>query len=126
MQAHHKVLFDFLIASQQWVAAFNAGNARQCADTYIDNAVMEAQPFGIYTGRDAIYSFWNDLVSKGATNLQYLQPVLEVIDANTVLLSANWSMNIGHGRIYRERWVQQDGRWMLADDHFGLLGSHGE
>lgn len=122
MQSEHIALIDTLKASRAWVAAFNAGDARQCADTYIETALMETEPFGKFSGRDAIHAFWADLVQQGATRLQYHRPTLEAVDENMVRLSADWSMNIGHGRILRETWIREAGRWMIADDSFVLLG----
>ncbi|WP_137938279.1 nuclear transport factor 2 family protein [Chitinivorax sp. B] len=114
-------LHEVLEASRAWIAAFNAGNARACAEAYLDHATMEAKPFGSYVGRQAILAFWTDLIGKGARNLAYTHIKIEQPDVNTMLLSADWSMNIGGGHISRERWVKQGGRWMLAEDRFEVL-----
>jgi|TARA_B110000438_G_C15708233_1_gene604149 hypothetical protein len=46
---------------------------------------------------------------------------LEVIGNETVLLSADWSMNIGRGIITIEKWVKQlDGVWLLEKDEFEI------
>ncbi|QBC42783.1 YybH family protein [Iodobacter fluviatilis] len=114
-------LNEALEASRQWIAAFNKGDAIQCAETYMEEAVMEAEPFGVYKGRPAIQAFWSDLIQKGANNLQYEAIKAEQVDEKTVLISAKWSMNIGGGDIYEEKWVKKNGRWMLAFDHFAVL-----
>jgi hypothetical protein len=37
----------------------------------------------------------------------------------TVLLTADWKMNVGRGIIIQERWVKQkDGNWLLEFDDF--------
>lgn len=107
-----------LEASRQWIAAFNTGDANACANLYTPDAVMTAQPFGTFRGRDAIRAFWSDLIAKGARDLRYSRIKVDQTDDNTVLISADWTMNIGGGVITRERWVQIDGRWLLAEDQF--------
>ena len=89
--------------------------------SYTETAVMEAKPFGIFQGREAIRGFWRDLILKAAKQLQYQQIKTEQIDAHTVLIAAQWQMNIGGGVITHERWIEQDGSWMLAEDRFEVL-----
>lgn len=107
-----------LKASEAWIAAFNRNDANACAESYMQDAIMEAKPFGTYRGREAIRAFWRDLIGKGARNLRYSQIKAEQVDAHTVLISAHWSMNIGGGFISVERWIAHDGRWVLAEDRF--------
>jgi uncharacterized protein (TIGR02246 family) len=115
---HVAALHAGLQASRQWITAFNQGDANSCAELYAEDAVMTATPFGTFRGRDAIRTFWKDLVAKGARDLRYSQIKVEQPDADTLLLSAQWSMNIGGGLISRERWVQRAGQWKLAEDQF--------
>ncbi len=119
---HTAAMRDALQASRQWIEHFNAGNAQACADAYAEQAVMEAKPFGTFTGQAAIRAFWTDLINqKGAKDLRYTNIKVEMVDAQTMLLSADWRMNIGGGHISRERWVEHKGRWVLAEDRFAVL-----
>jgi ketosteroid isomerase-like protein len=95
----------------------------ECADTYTDDALLEAKPFGTFAGREAIRSFWMDLVANGARELNYERIQVVQLDENTVHVSAQWTMNIGGGFISLERWENRGGRWMLAEDRFEVLSS---
>lgn len=60
-------------------------------------------------------------MASGAGELKYTDVKLEAVDESTVLLSANWSMNVGRGIITKEKWVlQKDGRWLLQEDDFEI------
>jgi ketosteroid isomerase-like protein len=121
LAVHANALLTALKASHAWVAAFNRGELDYCADTYTPSALLEAKPFGTYAGREAIRSFWLELMSKGAKELNYECIKAEQLDAQTVLLSASWTMNIGGGVITLERWEDHNGQWMLAEDRFEVL-----
>ena len=114
-------LHGALRASRQWVEWFNASDIDACADAYTTDAVVHAKPFGTYSGRDAIRTFWKDLVDKGARDLRYSKIKVDQVDAKTVLITASWSMNIGGGIITKERWVNIGSRWLLAEDSFEVL-----
>ena len=105
--------------SNAWIASFNAGNAEACAAGYEQDALMEAKPIGEYKGHDEIFTFWHSFIDSGAAELVYSNVKLTVIDATTVLLSADWRMNVGRGIITEERWVKgDDGKWRLRFDAF--------
>ena len=113
---------EVLITSQQWITNFNKGNVDFCVATYLPNAIMEVKPMGIFTGTKEIDAFWRPLMSEGATNLEYQEVSLEIIDESTVHLSARWRMNIGYGVITLEKWIKQaSGLWLLAHDAFEIL-----
>ena len=40
---------------------------------------------------------------------------------STVFLAANWSMNVGEGKIYQEKWEKKAGKWLLSYDDFQVL-----
>ena len=106
-------------ASEQWKAAFNAGNATACAACYEDDAIMVATPFGEYRGRPAIQAFWAKLIESGYRNVAYTDTLIEPIDERRGVLTARWSMDGAHGVITRELWViQSDGTVRLREDHF--------
>ena len=107
------------LASRQWQAAFNAGDAAGCASCYEETAVMVAEPFGTYTGRAEIQAFWEKLIADGFKDVNYVDPKLEVLDDRSACLSSGWTMNNARGVITKELWVlQEDGRALLREDHF--------
>ena len=119
--AHHAIALDVLSASKAWITNFNKGNVEACVQAYDDNTVMRSMPFGIKTGREEISEFWTSLITSGATNIIYTNVSIEVVDETTAFLSANWSMNIGQGIIYQEKWENKNGKWVLTYDDFKLL-----
>lgn len=107
------------MASQAWQDAFNSGNAEAAANLYEVDAVMEAKPFGIYTGRSEIQGFWENLVSAGYSDVKYLKPKLTILDSQTAHISSAWTMNNAEGIITNELWVvQPDGSVRLREDDF--------
>ena len=109
-------------ASQHWIQHFNQGNAEACIKAYTTDAMMQAKPIGTFHGTEAIAAFWKPFIASGAQNLEYQDVQLEVVDESTVILSANWTMNVARGVISREKWVKQhDGRWLLEEDCFEVL-----
>lgn len=119
--AHHKVALEVLKASKEWIEAFNNGDAKACVAPYYDNAIMSAMPFGIKKGIKEITEFWVPFIASGATDLVYTNVGIEVVDENTAFLSANWSMNVGRGIIYSEKWEKKDGKWGYSYDNFEVL-----
>lgn len=110
-------------ASERWKAAFNSGDAKGCAECYEEDATMEAKPFGTFNGRAEIESFWAKIIADGFSDIEYLDPVIEVLDDKKTHLSAKWKMNKAHGIITKEIWVlQEDGTALLRDDAFEVLG----
>ena len=110
-------------ASERWKAAFNAGDASGCADQYETDAVMHARPFGTFNGTDAIKAFWQNLISDGYTNVDYIDPKVEVMDDTSAVLTSGWRMNKASGVIHKELWViQADGSAKLREDDFEALG----
>jgi len=119
--AHHKVALEVLEASKNWINAFNNGNGQQCVDGYSDDAVIHAAPFGVKKGIQEIMNFWKPFIASGATNLVYTNVHIEVVNKTTAFLAANWSMNIGRGIIYQEKWEKIDNKWLLTYDDFEVL-----
>jgi ketosteroid isomerase-like protein len=118
---HHKVALEVLAASKDWINAFNLGNAQLCVDSYSDNAVMHAMPFGVKMGTQEIMDFWEPFMASGANNLVYTNVRIEVVNETTAFLSANWSMNVGRGLIYQEKWEKIKNNWVLTYDDFEVL-----
>ena len=110
-------------ASSAWVAAFNRGDASGCAGAYEANAVMNASPFGTFRGHGEIEAFWAQLIAGGYSDVEYIEPRIDVIDDTSAVLSARWSMNKAHGVITKELWVlQDDGEAKLREDDFEAQG----
>ncbi len=107
------------LASSKWKSAFNAGDAAGCAAQYEENAVMHARPFGTFTGTAEIQEFWQNLINDGYSDVEYVDPQIEVIDETSALLTSGWKMNKASGVIHKELWVlQDDGTAKLREDDF--------
>lgn len=119
--AHHQVALEVLEASKNWINAFNNGNGQACVDAYSENAVMHAIPFGVKKGTKEIMNFWKPFIASGANNLVYTNVRVEVANESTAFLSANWSMNVGKGIIYQEKWEKINDKWILTYDDFEVL-----
>ena len=121
-QQQATILAKVTQASETWKSAFNQGNAELCAKQYTSGAVMQARPFGTFTGFDAIKAFWQDLIDKGFTDVDYIEPTYEVVNEKNVILTSRWSMNNAGGVIHKELWQQQaNGEFKLAEDDFEVL-----
>lgn len=106
-----------------WQNAFNSQNAEGCAEQYMQDGVMVARPFGTFEGREAILSFWQDLISKGFDEVNYTDVQWEAEGDNGCVLTANWTMNKAYGVIHREHWViDTDGKARLVYDEFEVQG----
>ncbi|WBX74505.1 hypothetical protein PG913_04740 [Tenacibaculum pacificus] len=119
--AHHKIALEVLEASKNWIANFNNGNTEACVKGYDEKAIMKVAPFGIKKGITEISEFWIPFAKSGATNLIYTNVSVEIVDEKTAFLAANWSMNIGNGIIFQEKWEKKSGKWILTYDDFKVL-----
>lgn len=107
------------MASERWKSAFNTGNAAGCAAEYESNAVMQAKPFGAYTGTDEIKGFWEKLIADGFSDVEYIDPKITVLDHQQAVITSGWKMNKAGGVIHKELWVlQEDGSAKLREDDF--------
>ncbi len=114
-----KLLDAIKKASTMWKSAFNSGNAIGCAEQYEKNAVMHARPFGTFTGTTEIQSFWQKLIDEGYSDVEYINPKIEVINETSAVLKSGWKMNKASGVIHKELWVLQDnGAAKLREDDF--------
>lgn len=117
------VLDSVSIASTKWKEAFNSGNADGCAAQYEENAIMNAKPFGTFTGTTKIKEFWQKLIDDGFSDVDYIDPVVEVVDETSAILKSGWKMNKAAGVIHKELWVMQsDGAAKLREDDFEAQG----
>ena len=110
-------------ASENWKLAFNLGDAAGCACQYEEAAVMHARPFGTFTGISEIQGFWQKLIDDGFSDVEYIDPKIEVIDETCAMLTSYWKMNKASGVIHKEIWVLQDnGKAKLREDDFEAKG----
>ena len=117
--AQARVLQAVNEASARWKAAFNRGDYVGCAAQYEVDAVMNAMPFGQFVGREAIQGFWQQLLEDGFSDVDYVEPSIEVLDDNSAVLKSGWKMNKAAGVITNELWVlQSDGTAKLREDDF--------
>lgn len=109
-------------ASMAFIEAFNRGDAEGCAHCYSVDATMEARPLADLRGRDAIRSFWQEVLDGDPGTLRYLDPYIHMLDERVAVLSSRWSMSrLGSGIITLERWEQQaGGNWRLVEDRFEI------
>ena len=106
-------------ASEKWKISFNSGDAVGCASQYEDTAVMNARPIGIFSGITEIQSFWQQLIDDGFSDVEYINPKIEVIDEMNAILTSGWKMNKAGGVIHKELWVILDnGTAKLREDDF--------
>ncbi|MGF1755478.1 nuclear transport factor 2 family protein [Vibrio makurazakiensis] len=110
-------------AINAWQLAFNSQDAAGCAAQYAEGTVMEARPFGTFTGREEIQAFWQNIIDQGFSNVDYTDVKWEKHDDNGYILSANWTMNKAFGVVHREHWaIQEDGKARLVFDDFEVQG----
>jgi len=113
-----KVEKEVLKASQNWISNFNRGNTTEISNTYTENAIMVAKPFGTFEGRKAIRKFWTPFIKSGATDLIYTNTKVKLVSKTKAIISSDWSMNVGKGIITNETWVKINDVWKLKNDHF--------
>lgn len=119
MENKSKIELAVSQASELWKAAFNSGNATGCAAQYESDAIMHARPFGTFKGTEEITAFWQQLIDDGYSDVEYIDPKLEVVDDSSAILKSGWRMNKASGVIHKELWVlQDDGSAKLRHDDF--------
>jgi len=123
-QRDEKTVLDAVnAASSKWKHAFNSGDAAGCAAQYESDAVMEAKPFGVFKGATEIQAFWQKIIDDGFSDVEYIEPELEIIDADRAVLTSRWKMNHAFGVITKELWIlQEDGTAKLREDAFEVQG----
>ena len=119
--ASHLVLEELIQASSEWIKGFNAKKEAVCGNAYSENATMNAVPFLTANGKQTIQNFWGKLIKDGAENLIYHNPTFKDHGNNTVSISSQWSMSIGEGKIYQEKWEKIAGKWLISYDEFKVL-----
>lgn len=118
---------DVLAACQQgienWKKAFNAQDAKGCADQYSQNCTMHARPLGTFEGREAIEAFWQEIIDQGFRDVSYTEVNWQPYGEDGYILTSKWTMNNAFGVVHREHWVvESDGHARLAEDDFEILG----
>lgn len=119
--ASHEALEAFIRTSIAWTIAYNKQDYNACGEGYAEDADLSPKPFPWVHGKENIAAFWAGLIKNGAGNLIYNNPTFRSITNRCITLSSNWSMNIGEGKIYQEKWVLTNGKWVLQYDDFEVL-----
>ena len=125
---HDKSPEDELLALCQqgiaiWQSAFNQQDAAGCAAQYTQDSVMDARPFGTFTGRDEIQTFWQGIMDQGYSDVAYSDVKWEKADGRGFLLTSSWTMNKAFGVVHKEHWVvEADGKARLLSDDFEIQG----
>ncbi|OMH39276.1 nuclear transport factor 2 family protein [Motiliproteus sp. MSK22-1] len=123
MNQTHNVLEICKAGISSWQEAFNRGDAKGCADQYAENAVMQAKPFGSYTGRKEIEAFWQKIIKDGFSDVSYTEVEWKPVGEDGYILTSQWTMNKAHGVVHQEHWkIQADGCARLVFDEFEVLG----
>ena len=107
-----------------WQQAFNSQDAAGCAEKYLEDTVMEARPFGTFTGRQEIQAFWQNIIDQGFADVDYTDVVWTPAEnGEGYILTSKWTMNKAFGVVHREHWViDTDGKARLKSDDFEVQG----
>lgn len=106
-----------------WQTAFNNQDAKGCADQYFADCVMEAKPFGTFTGREEIQGFWQNIIDQGFADVDYTDVTWEAEGEDGYILTSSWTMNKAYGVVHREHWqLAEDGSAKLVSDYFEVQG----
>lgn len=119
----HNVLEACKAALAAWQQAFNGQDAQGCAAQYAKGCVMDARPFGVFEGRDAIENFWQGIIDQGINDVNYTDVSWEPEGDDGYILTAKWTMNKAFGVVHKEHWaMQSDGSAKLVSDCFEVQG----
>jgi len=106
-----------------WQTAFNSQDAAGCAAQYEEGTVMHARPFGTFTGREEIQTFWQGIIDQGFNDVDYTDIEWVAMNDDSYVLTAKWTMNKAFGEVHHEQWrIQADGSALLAADDFEVQG----
>ncbi|GLO63132.1 hypothetical protein MACH09_36400 [Vibrio sp. MACH09] len=106
-----------------WQQAFNSQNAAGCAAQYTQDSIMNARPFGEFKGREAIESFWQNIIDQGFADVEYEDVEWQPHPEGGYILTSSWTMNKAFGVVHREHWViEEDGCARLISDDFEVQG----
>ncbi len=107
-----------------WQDAFNRQDAAGCAGQYTEDSVMEARPFGTFTGRAEIQAFWQGIMDQGYREVEYSDVKWQQADDGPgYILTSSWTMNKAFGVVHKEHWiVETDGKARLISDVFEIQG----
>ncbi|MCL1078285.1 isochorismatase [Parashewanella spongiae] len=107
-----------------WQTAFNSQDAAGCAEKYLESTVMEAKPFGTFTGRQEVQAFWQNIMDQGFNDVNYTDVAwFPAENDEGFILTSKWTMNKAFGVVHREHWiVDLDGKARLKSDYFEVQG----
>lgn len=123
MMSDNKILAACKLGIAAWQQAFNSQSALGCAEQYEEACVMQAKPFGVFEGRDAIQGFWQNIIDQGFSDVAYTDVTWQEEGEDGYILTAKWTMNKAFGVVHREHWkVGEDGVAKLVSDDFEVQG----
>ena len=116
---------DIEAGEQEWLKAFNGGDAAGVAAKYAQNARLMPPNSDILDGRGAIEAFCKEFVATGAQISFSLLTVHETSDVCAAVGTYEMTIPVpgeesqqDRGK-YIEVWTRQsDGSWLIADDIF--------
>jgi len=116
---------DIEAGEQQWLKAFNGGDAAGVAQRYTASARLMPPNSEILEGRDAIEAFGKEMLATGAQLSFSLLTVHETSDVCAAVGTYEMTIPVpgeesqqDRGK-YIEVWTRQsDGSWLIADDIF--------
>ncbi|WP_372832102.1 nuclear transport factor 2 family protein [Pontibacterium sp.] len=123
MTNHNATLDAAKAAIARWQQAFNSQDAAGCAAQYEEGAVMQARPFGTFTGRGEIQAFWQKIIDDGFHSVDYQDVEWTPEGDDGYILTSKWTMNKAFGVVHHEHWaLQADGSALLRADDFEVQG----
>jgi uncharacterized protein (TIGR02246 family) len=109
-------------ANEEFMAAFNRGDAAGLAALYTENGQVLPTNSDVITGQEAIEAFWQAVMDMGITGAKVESVEVEghgdtAIDVGKYTLHGAEGQELDHGK-YIVIWKHQDGQWKLHRDIF--------
>lgn len=109
-------------ANDDFMAAFNRGDAAALAALYTENGQLLPPNSDFVRGRQAIQAFWQGAMDMGirAANLEIVEAERHgdvVVEVSNYTLLGDAGMELDHGK-YIVIWQKEDGDWKLHRDIF--------
>ena len=117
-----EVYKDIAAANENFMAAFNSGDAARLAALYTEDGQVLPQNSDFVTGRPAIQAFWQASFDMGVNEAKL--EIVEVEDhGNTAIEISKFTLSGGEGQVldkgkYIIIWKQENGEWKLHRDIF--------
>lgn len=108
-------------ANQQFMAAFNQGNAGGVAGCYTEEAQILPANVGSIAGRDNIQGFWQAVMDMGIKTARLETVELDAVGGETVIEVGKYTLLGGQEQVldagkYLVVWKTEQGQWKLHRD----------